>query len=85
MKVLVVDDLSFMRSLIKDILVSGGHEIAAEAADGREALILRRAFKPDVTLLDIAMPRMDGRDGQEVDPVEIQRMLEQMMKDMEQK
>lgn len=60
MKVLVVDDLSFMRSLIKDILESGGHEITAEAADGREALILRRAFKPDVTLLDIAMPRMDG-------------------------
>ena len=60
MRILVVDDLEFMRALIRDILESGGHEIAAEAADGRQALLLRRAWKPDLTLMDIAMPRMDG-------------------------
>ena len=60
MRILVVDDLEFMRSLIRDILETGGHEIVAEAADGRQALLLRRAWKPDLVLMDISMPRMDG-------------------------
>lgn len=63
MKILVVDDLEFMRSLIRDILENGGHEIVAEAADGRQALLLRRAWKPDLTLLDISMPRMNGLEA----------------------
>ena len=63
MRILVVDDLEFMRSLIRDILETGGHEIVAEAADGRQALLLRRAWKPDLTLLDISMPRMDGLEA----------------------
>jgi len=63
MKILVVDDLEFMRSLIRDILENGGHEIVAEAADGRQALLLRRAWKPDLTLMDISMPRMDGLEA----------------------
>ena len=63
MRILVVDDLSFMRGLIRDILSSGGHETVAEASDGREALLLRRAWKPDLTLMDISMPRMDGLEA----------------------
>ncbi len=63
MKILVVDDLEFMRALIRDILETGGHEIIAEAADGRQALLLRRAWKPDLTLMDISMPRMDGLEA----------------------
>lgn len=63
MKLLVVDDLEFMRTLIRDILESGGHEVVAEAADGRQALLLRRAWKPDLTLMDISMPRMDGLEA----------------------
>ena len=63
MRILVVDDLEFMRTLIRDILENGGHEIVAEAADGRQALLLRRAWKPDLTLMDISMPRMDGLDA----------------------
>jgi two-component system chemotaxis response regulator CheY len=63
MKILVVDDLEFMRTLIRDILETGGHEIVAEAADGRQALLLRRAWKPDLTLMDISMPRMDGLEA----------------------
>ena len=63
MRILVVDDLEFMRTLIRDILEKGGHEIVAEAADGRQALLLRRAWKPDLTLMDISMPRMDGLEA----------------------
>jgi len=63
MKILIVDDLEFMRTLIRDILETGGHQIVAEAADGRQALLLRRAWKPDLTLMDIAMPRMDGLEA----------------------
>ena len=63
MRLLVVDDLEFMRTLIRDILESGGHEVVAEAADGRQALLLRRAWKPDLTLMDISMPRMDGLEA----------------------
>lgn len=63
MRLLVVDDLEFMRTLIRDILESGGHQVVAEAADGRQALLLRRAWKPDLTLMDISMPRMDGLEA----------------------
>ncbi len=63
MKILVVDDLEFMRNLIRDILETGGHEVVAEAADGRQAMLLRRAWRPDLTLMDIAMPRMDGLEA----------------------
>ncbi|PIE04931.1 MAG: two-component system response regulator [Spirochaetales bacterium] len=63
MRILIVDDLAFMRTLIRDILESAGHEVVAEAADGRQALLLRRAWKPEVTLMDISMPRMDGLEA----------------------
>ena len=60
MKILVVDDLSFMRSIIKEILVEGGHTIAGEAANGLECLNIYKIIQPDLVLLDIAMPVLDG-------------------------
>lgn len=60
MNILVVDDLSFMRAIIKDILVAGGYTIADEAVDGRDCLDKYEKKRPDLVLLDIAMPRMDG-------------------------
>lgn len=59
-RVLVVDDLPFMRSLLRDILTDAGMAVAAEAEDGRQALIAYLASEPDIVLLDIAMPVMDG-------------------------
>ncbi len=59
-RVLVVDDLPFMRSLLGDILRNAGMHIAGQAENGRAALRLYAAVKPDVVLLDIAMPEMDG-------------------------
>lgn len=59
-RVLIVDDIPFIRSVIKDILVDGGFSIAGEASDGAQALAMFKAVKPDVVLLDIHMPVLDG-------------------------
>ncbi len=59
-RVLVVDDLPFMRELLTDILTEAGLTVVGEAADGREALKFYVALEPDVVLLDIVMPVMDG-------------------------
>ncbi len=58
--VLVVDDLPFMRTLIKEILDDAGFRVAAEAENGRNALVAYVATEPDLVLLDIEMPIMDG-------------------------
>jgi two-component system chemotaxis response regulator CheY len=60
MNILVVDDLSFMRAIIRDILVAAGYTIAGEAVDGMDCLKKYEEKVPDLVLLDIAMPRMDG-------------------------
>ena len=57
--VLVVDDSPSVRMLLKDYLVGQGLEVDS-AANGREALMAARRHKPDVILLDLAMPEMDG-------------------------
>jgi two-component system chemotaxis response regulator CheY len=59
-KILVVDDATFMRMMIRDILTGNGYEIVAEAADGNEAVARYKALKPDLVLMDITMPEMDG-------------------------
>lgn len=59
-KVLIVDDASFMRMMIKDILQKNGFEVVGEAANGIEAINLYKKEKPDVVTMDITMPDMDG-------------------------
>ena len=59
-RVLLVDDLPFMRSLLSDILTGAGMEVAAQAENGEQALYAYRSAEPDVVLMDIAMPQMDG-------------------------
>lgn len=58
--VLLVDDLLFMRLILRDILEKEGFTVAGEAKNGAEALALYGEIKPDVVLLDITMPVMDG-------------------------
>lgn len=60
MKILVVDDAMFMRMMLKDILSKNGYEIIGEAANGREAIDKYIELRPDLVLLDITMPEMDG-------------------------
>ncbi|MGW0563425.1 response regulator transcription factor [Streptomyces sp. NPDC003016] len=60
-RVVLADDETMMRAGIRAILAADpGIEVVAEAADGREAVELVRAHRPDVALFDIRMPRLDG-------------------------
>jgi two-component system chemotaxis response regulator CheB len=61
LRVLVVDDSSLMRRALADILAQDATlQLAGEAVDGLDALAKAEALRPDVILLDIEMPRMDG-------------------------
>jgi two-component system, chemotaxis family, chemotaxis protein CheY len=59
-RVLVVDDAAFMRKLLTDALVSGGHEVVGEAGNGVEAVARWQELRPELTTLDITMPEKDG-------------------------
>ena len=59
-KILIVDDALFMRSIIKGILETGGFTETCEADDGDTAVEVFNLEKPDLTILDITMPRQDG-------------------------
>jgi len=59
-RILIVDDNAFMRSTIKGVLTQAGFDIAAEAADGAEAVDTYATSKPDLVTMDITMPNMDG-------------------------
>ena len=58
--ILIVDDAAFMRMMIKDILTKNGYEIAGEAENGQKAVEKYNETKPDLVLMDITMPEMDG-------------------------
>lgn len=62
LSVLVVDDSDDLRELIGMVIERGpgGWKVVATAADGRQAIDAARATRPDLVLLDIAMPVMDG-------------------------
>jgi CheY-like chemotaxis protein len=57
--VLIADDDADILLLVKAVLERSGHEVVA-ASDGAEALAIVRARKPDLAVLDIAMPEVDG-------------------------
>lgn len=60
-RVLVVDDSPMMRRLVKEVLAADpAFELVGEAADGRAALAAIAALRPDLILLDIEMPELDG-------------------------
>ena len=59
-RILVVDDAAFMRLNIKQMLVAEGHEMVGEAANGIEAVEIYPKLNPDVVLMDITMPEMNG-------------------------
>lgn len=59
-RVLVVDDASFMRISLKNILERNGFEVVGEASNGLEAVEKYFSLKPDIVTMDITMPEMDG-------------------------
>ena len=58
--ILIVDDAAFMRMMIKDILTKNGYNVAGEAENGKQAVDKYNEIKPDLVLMDITMPEMDG-------------------------
>lgn len=58
--VLICDDAAFMRVMIKDILTKNGYEVAGEAENGLKAVEKYNEVKPDLVMMDITMPEMDG-------------------------
>ena len=59
-RVMIVDDSSFMRSSLKYIIESAGHEVVGQAVNGKEAIELQKKVKPDLITMDILMAEMDG-------------------------
>ena len=60
MRVLIVDVESLIRMDLRDIIESCGHEVVAEGTNGVEALALCKKHKPDIILMDVKMPELDG-------------------------
>lgn len=58
--ILICDDAAFMRMMIKDILTKNGYTVAGEAENGLKGVEKYVELKPDLVLMDITMPEMDG-------------------------
>ena len=58
--ILICDDAAFMRMMIKDILTKNGYNVVGEAENGAIAVDKYTELKPDLVLMDITMPEMDG-------------------------
>jgi two-component system chemotaxis response regulator CheY len=58
--ILIVDDAAFMRMMIKDILSKNGFNVVGEAENGLRAVEKYKELSPDLVIMDITMPEMDG-------------------------
>ncbi|HET9014593.1 MAG TPA: response regulator [Thermomicrobiaceae bacterium] len=64
-RIIIADDESIIRMDLREMLTHLGYDVIAEAADGRTALDLARKLRPDLVVLDIKMPDMDGIEAAE--------------------
>ena len=62
-KIMLVDDAAFMRMMIKDTLSKNGYTDIVEANNGQVAITAYSAEKPDLVIMDITMPVMDGLEA----------------------
>ena len=62
-RVLLADDHQIFRQGLRGLLERAGHEVVGEAADGREALKLARSLRPEIAVLDVSMPLLNGLDA----------------------
>lgn len=60
MRILIADDHALFRDGLRSLLATHGHEVIGEAKNGREAVQYAKQLKPDVVLMDLSMPEMDG-------------------------
>lgn len=59
-KILIVDDASIMRLMLKNLFANNGFEVVGEAVDGNDAIKKYSECKPDLVTMDITMPELDG-------------------------
>ena len=62
-RVLIADDASFMRQMIREIIEPEGYEVVGEATDGVEAVEQYEELHPDLVTMDIVMPKRSGIDA----------------------
>jgi AmiR/NasT family two-component response regulator len=60
MRILVAEDETIIRLDLKEMLARAGYDVCAEARDGEEAIALARAEEPDLAIMDVKMPKVDG-------------------------
>ena len=81
-KILLVDDTMFMRVKLRSLLEKMGHQIVGEGANGREGVEKFKELSPELVLMDITMPEMDGltalRKIMEYDPKAVVVMVSAM-------
>ena len=62
-RVLIADDASFMRQMIREIIEPEGYEVVGEATNGVEAIDKYKELQPDIVTMDIVMPKQSGIDA----------------------
>ena len=60
MKILIAEDETIIRLDLRSLLESNGFEVCGEAKDGEEAVALARSLEPDLAIMDVKMPKLDG-------------------------
>jgi two-component system, response regulator PdtaR len=60
LRVLIAEDETIIRLDLRDVLERAGHEVCAEARDGEQAVALAQSEQPELAILDVKMPRLDG-------------------------
>src|SRR6266404_734709 len=63
LRVLIADDDGLTLMVVRKILMAMGHAVVGEAGDGQQAVTLARETSPDLIILDIRMPKMDGLEA----------------------
>jgi AmiR/NasT family two-component response regulator len=63
MKILIAEDETIIRLDLRSLLESNGFEVCGEAKDGEEAVALARSLEPDLAIMDVKMPKLDGIDA----------------------
>src|SRR4051812_47981429 len=63
MRILLAEDETIIRLDLRGLLERAGYEVVGEAKDGEEAVALARELEPDLAVLDVKMPRLDGIDA----------------------
>ena len=66
LRIVIADDEPIIRLDLRKTLENMGHQVVGEAGDGAKAVELARELKPDIVILDIKMPELDGIDGAKV-------------------